>query len=330
MATCRSGVRQDGLHFVRLENPSLTVTLLPEAGGKIAELRDRRTGRNWLWENPHLPVRRAIYPADYGRELDSGGWDEILFSTDPCEVELPDGRRCAVPDHGELVGQPWKLLAAEADASRHAVCDLAATGREFACDWRRVVTLDAERPSLTLRYALTNSGDTAWPWLWGAHPLIAVERGMRIELASGQSFRVTQTTLPRAEPSNAELRWPRLPLRDGGEFDLGASFEDAPEPRRFAAKLFAASASPGEIRLCSADAAERLTFRYDESEIPWVGLWINAEAWSGCGSPPYLNLGVEPSTSPCDSLTAALAEGRADWLEPGQTRTWSLRVEVRS
>jgi len=316
------------LQFVRLESPRLIVSLLPEAGGKIAELRDRRTGRNWLWRNPHLPVRRAVYAADYGRELDSGGWDEILFSTDPCEAELLDGRRCAVPDHGDLVGQPWKLLAAEADASRHAVCDLAATGRAFAYDWRRVVTLDAERPSLTLQYSLKNAGDTAWPWLWCAHPLIAVERGMRIELPTGRVFRVTQTTLPRAEPSNAPLRWPLLPLRDGSEVDLGASFVGAHEPRHFAAKVFVAAATPGEIRLCSAGGAECLTFRYDESEIPWVGLWINAEAWSGCGSPPYLNLGVEPSTAPCDSLTAALAEDRVDWLQPGQTRTWSLRVEV--
>jgi galactose mutarotase-like enzyme len=330
MASCRTGVGRDGLQFVRLENSRLSVSLLPEAGGKIAELRDRRTGRNWLWENPHLPVRRAIYAADYGRELDSGGWDEILFSTDPCDVELPDGRRCAVPDHGDLVGQSWKLLAAETDASQHAVCDLAATGHAFACDWRRIVTLDAERPLLTLRYSLANSGDTAWPWLWCAHPLIAIERGMRIELPSDLAFRVTQTTLPRAEPSSAELRWPRLPLRDGGAVDLGASFADAHELHRFAAKLFVASASPGEIGLCSADAAERLTFRYDASEIPWVGLWINAQSWSGCGSPPYLNLGVEPSTSPCDSLTAAIAEDRAGWLQPGQTRTWSLRVEVQS
>lgn len=153
---------------------------------------------------------------------------------------------------------------------------------------------------------------------------------MRIELPNDRAFRVTQTTLPRADSSNAELRWPRLPLRGGGEVDLGASFADAHERRRFAAKVFVASATPGEIRLCLAGGGERLTFRYDEGEIPWVGLWINAEAWSGCGSPPYLNLGVEPSTAPCDSLTAAMAEDRVDWLQPGQTRTWSLRVDVRS
>lgn len=210
------------------------------------------------------------------------------------------------------------------------MCDLAATGRAFACDWRQVVTLDAEHPLVTLQYSLKNSGDTAWPWLWCAHPLIAVERGMRIELPNDRAFRVTQTTLPRADASNAELRWPLLPLRGGGKVDLGASFADAHEPRRLAAKVFVASASPGEIGLRSADAAERLTFWYDEGEIPWVGLWINAEASSGCGSPPYLNLGVEPSTAPCDSLATAIAGDGVDWLQPGEKRTWSLRVDVRS
>ena len=308
----------------------MIVSLLPEAGGKIAELSDRRTGRNWLWQNPHLPVRPAIYAADYGRELDSGGWDEILFSTDPCDVELLDGRRRAVPDHGDLVGQPWKVLAAGVDESGRAACDLAVTGRAFAYDWRRVVTLDAERPVLTLQYSLRNSGDIAWPWLWCAHPLIAVERGMRIELPNDRAFRVTQTTLPRIDQPPAELRWPRLPLSDGSEVDLGASFAGAHEPRRFAAKVFVESRSPGEIYLHSVHNSERLTFRYDASEIPWTGLWINNEAWSGCGSQAYLNLGVEPSTSSCDSLTAAIAEGQADWLEPEEVRTWSLRVEVRA
>ncbi|HEY5657658.1 MAG TPA: hypothetical protein VIY27_07695, partial [Myxococcota bacterium] len=227
----------------------MTVSLLPEAGGKIADLSDRRTGRRWLWQNPHLPVRRAMYAADYGRELDSGGWDEILFSTDPCEVDLPDGSRRAVPDHGDLVGQPWKVLAAGVDASGHAACDLAATGRAFAYDWRRVLTLDAERPLLTLQYSLRNSGEIAWPWQWCAHPLIAVERGMRLELPNEPAFRVTQTTLPRVDPASADLRWPRLPLCDGSEIDLGASFEGAHEPRRFAAKVFVASSSPGEIQL---------------------------------------------------------------------------------
>jgi hypothetical protein len=71
-----------------------------------------------------------------------------------------------------------------------------------------------------------------------------------------------------------------------------------------------------------------LTIRYDERQIPWLGLWINNRAWSGCGSQPHLNLGLEPSTSPCESLTEAIAEGWTEQLEPGKIRTWSLSVEV--
>ena len=109
MATCEEVISRGGLRVIRLENERVSVSLLPEAGGKIAEFIDRRSSRNWLWQNPHLPMRRPVYGSDYGRELDSGGWDEILFSTSPCEIGLPDGTQHSVPDHGDLVGQMWKV-----------------------------------------------------------------------------------------------------------------------------------------------------------------------------------------------------------------------------
>jgi hypothetical protein len=70
MATCEHVITRSGLRAVRLENERMSVSLLPEAGGKIAELIDRRSGRNWLWQNQHLPIRRPVYGSDYGRELD--------------------------------------------------------------------------------------------------------------------------------------------------------------------------------------------------------------------------------------------------------------------
>jgi hypothetical protein len=126
----------------------------------------------------------------------------------------------------------------------------------------------------------------------------------------------------------SKFAWPKLPLRDGSEVDLAASFDSGTERDRFAAKLFVRSASPGAVSISSANDSERLTFRYDERQIPWLGLWINNRAWSGCGSRPYLNLGIEPSTSPCESLTEAIAEGWAEQLESGKIRTWSLSIEV--
>jgi galactose mutarotase-like enzyme len=328
MATCERVTSQSGLRVMRLENERMSVSILPEAGGKIAELIDRRSGRNWLWQNPHLPMRRPVYGSDYGRELDSGGWDEILFSTSPCEVELSGGTQYRIPDHGDLVGQMWTVDESTASESGNAVCGLTATGRVFDYRWSRVATLDAQRPLLTLDYSLENTGDSPWPWAWCAHPLIAVERGMRIELPSGQEFRVADSKQLNINKPDSEFAWPRLPLCDGGDVDLSASFDSGAEPDRFAAKLFVRSADPGAVSLSSADGAERLTFRYDKRQIPWLGLWINNRAWSGCDSQPHLNLGLEPSTSPCESLTEAIAEGWTEQLEPGKIRTWSLNIEV--
>ncbi|MBW2493186.1 MAG: hypothetical protein JRE43_00400 [Deltaproteobacteria bacterium] len=308
----------------------MSVSLLPEAGGKLAELIDRRSGRNWLWQNPHLPIRRPVYGSDYGSELDSGGWDEILFSTAPCEVELPDGTRHRIPDHGDLVGQAWRLEASATPESGHAVCELTATGRAFDFHWRRVATLDAERPLLTLDYALENAGDSPWPWAWCAHPLIAVERGMRIELPAGREFRVADAQRLDLDQTDSGFSWPRLPCGDGDGINLEASFDSEAESDRFAAKLFVRSASPGAVSVSSPNGTERFTLRYDEDRIPWLGLWINNRAWSGCGSEPHLNLGLEPSTSPCERLTQAIAEGWTELLEPGNIRTWSLSVEVES
>jgi galactose mutarotase-like enzyme len=330
MATRENAASRSGLRSVRLENEHISVSLLPEAGGKIAELIDRRTGRNWLWQNPHLPIRRPVYGSDYGSELDSGGWDEILFSTSPCEVGLVDGTRHRIPDHGDLVGQAWQLEESAALESGHAVCGLVATGRVFDFRWRRVATLDAERPLLTLDYSLENTGDSPWPWAWCAHPLIAVERGMRIELPAGREYRVADVQRLNLDQPDSEFTWPRLPLGDGSEIDLAASFDSGAESDRFAAKLFVRSASPGAVSISSPNGTERLTIRYDESQIPWLGMWINNRAWSGCGSQPHLNLGLEPSTSPCESLTEAIAEGWTELLEPGNIRTWSLSIEVGS
>jgi len=328
MATCEDVISTSGLRAIRLENEHLSVSLLPEAGGKIAELIDRRTGKNWLWQNPHLPIRRAVYAADYGRELDSGGWDEILFSTAPCEIDLPDGTRRHIPDHGDLVGQMWEVENFAVLESGHAACDLTTTGRVFDFRWRRVATLDRERPLLTLKYSLENTGDSPWPWAWCTHPLIGVERGMRIELPAGQEFRVADSKRLNLVAPDSEFAWPRLPLGDGREIDLAASFDSGAESDRFAAKLFVRSASPGAVSIASANQTERLTIRYDEHLIPWLGLWINNRAWSGCDSQPHLNLGLEPSTSPCESLTEAIAEGWTELLEPGKIRTWSLSMEI--
>jgi galactose mutarotase-like enzyme len=321
MAICSDQIDSQGLQVIHLENDVMAVSIVPAIGGKITGILDKRTNRNWLWRNPVLPLQKVAADSDYDRELDSGGWDEILFSVKPCEIDLTSGDRFAVPDHGDLVRRSWTIEEMTVDEAGPAVCKLSATGDVVPYYWRRSAELHAELPQLSLRYALENTGKQDLPFYWCAHPLLAIDTGMRVELPQGQSFRISVS-------DDSDLAWPFLPMSAGEPIDLGDCFQK--QSRRFAAKIFVESATPGSISVCTSDRKERLSLDYDESDAPWIGMWVNNRGWSGCDSAPYLNLGIEPSSAPYDNINDAIANGWADPIAPGELKTWSLDIKLQA
>ena len=84
----------------RIENDLLRVEVAPSVGGRITSLVDKRTGEEWLWHHPTLPLRRVPAGTAYDPEF-YGGIDEQI----PCDgPETLDG--VTYPDHGELWTQP--------------------------------------------------------------------------------------------------------------------------------------------------------------------------------------------------------------------------------
>jgi len=76
--------------------------------------------------------------------------------------------------------------------------------------------------------------------------------------------------------------------------------------------------------------AERLSLIFDRKQLPWLGLWINNRGWSGSGSRPHRNLGIEPATTPYDDVADAIRQDAVSWLAAGETRCWSFNVELAS
>jgi hypothetical protein len=153
-------------------------------------------------------------------------------------------------------------------------------------------SLRLDGASLELSYALENEGHRELPFVWCLHALFAIEPGMRIELPGGDEI------VPGPE-------------------------------RRFAEKRFVGSGR-GEVGLRTADGREALRFRFDPREIPFVGLWQNYGRWSGAGTEPYFNLGIEPSIGDTDSLDEARTRGTAGVLAPGARRTWRVTLALVS
>lgn len=294
-----------------LENDSLRIIVEPDAGGKLTSLQSLRSGREWLWKNPHIATQPQAYGVSYIEKLDSGGWDEIFPSVGPC---TPEGWQ--VPDHGDLVSLPWEVLATSAQKLVMAV-----TTRFAECRFTRTLVLNGSELQVT--YRLENRGAEAVPYLWCAHPLIAIAPGMRIELPAGGAMRLDGGV---NVPSGESFTWPDLP-------GLGA-VDVIPDPHAaafapFAAKMFTAAGAVDRIAVRTADGKEALHLAWNRDDAPFLGLWLNCRGWSGCGSPPYFNLGVEPATAPFDSLEDALKDGSGRWIEAGASMEWKMTLSVQ-
>ena len=330
MSSFRHDPSEDGLDRIRLQNRHVDVTVVPAAGGKIIDLIDRRSGRNWLWHNPHIPLSRANRSGDFNREQDSGGWDEILLSIKPGKIASVSDQFQAVPDHGDLIGCEWSVDELQVTAAGDVVCDMSAIGGSAPYRFKRQIRLPKREPLVEMTYSLTNDGDEPLPYFWCAHPLLAVEPDTSINIQGSMPLRVDDAATRQHVAAEVEQHWPKLLLRDGKSFDLSQSFTVNGAQRSFASKIFVRSPETGVASVLLGGNGARLTFRFDPAELPWLGIWINNDAWSGCGSKPYTNLGIEPATTPYDCVNQAIENDAVSWLQPGNIRNWSLSVELQA
>jgi len=288
------------LERIVVSNEDILMEILPAAGGRMVRLLDRPAGHDWLWSNPHLAPRAPVYGQSYVKELDAGGWDEILPSVDPCRVPTTGGV-VSIPDHGDLVQTAWKVISAG-----EAHLEMEAVGQSLPFLFRRRLELRGRH--VAWDYRLENRGTFAFPWLWCAHPLLPFDAGTEVETTA--VFHVLYATGAAVSLQSRTIRWEELPSR-------GAPW---------AAKLFSARGVTDRMVVRQRRGVS-FELAWNAEETPCLGLWVNNGGWSGCGSAPYHNLGVEPSTLPIDDLSAA---EKPPFLAPGESRRWSLRLHLHS
>ncbi len=283
------------MESIQLGHEILAIRILPECGGKIESLRSIKSGREWLWRNPYLPMRRPAYGESYIEKLDFGGWDEIFPSVSPCNLTLENGETISIPDHGDLVSLPWTVEKRDSNSAR-----LSCVGRSWPFRFERRIALAGD--GFTATYSLKNNHpNQSLPWLWCAHPLIAIEPGMAI-------------------------RWTGIDGREAGSSTVPDPSVSGFTPS--AQKRFVTGAA--EVSIADPSGAESLRFAFRPDQIPVLGFWINYLGWTGSSTPNLFNLGVEPATAAFDGLDEAIAVNQHRILGANESCEWSLEVSLHS
>jgi Domain of unknown function (DUF5107) len=307
---------------IMLANDAMRVVVVPELGGKIVSLVSCLSGREWLWRNVHLPLRvPPSDPADFG-PFDTGGWDEIFPTITPCQVPNSGWGDRKLTDHGDLWCRPWRTVSARLVPDEAVSLTLAVDDPALPFRFERTLTMTDGSSPLTADYEVVNRSDSTLPYLWAAHPLLAIEPGDSIRLPAGTRIALIGSLGVECAAGTVSA-WPTIRLASGETLDLSR----VPDPARgFAMKLFAHNVSPGSVQVVERSQAEFIRLSFDPIEVRHVGLWLNYGSWSGAGTKPYLNAGIEPTTSPHDDLSVTIAQKTAMQLLEGQSRRWQLTV----
>jgi galactose mutarotase-like enzyme len=309
-------------HTIEASNGLIAFAVLPELGAKIVTLRDLRNRREWLWTSDRLPLAQHPYGSSYIETADTGGWDECFPTVATCEYPLEPQRGLALPDHGDLWAQRWDSKV-ERDADSIRIVN-SCSAIALPCAFARSLALRAGAARLDMHYAVQNKGSHEVAFIWSAHPLLRIEPGMVLEFPASARFNVYSATARTNFPQREGLHWPVPVRRDGHDIRL----DPLPGPDAGVAfKIWSERLSEGWARLVARDGA--LLMRFDVTEIPQVALWLNAGGWSGIGGEPYYNIALEPCIGAQDSLAEAVTHNREyAVLRPGETRRWSLTVDL--
>ena len=291
---------------------TLRATVLPERGAEVHSLVHVPTGTELLFQAPW-----GLRPPSTERTsfLDryAGGWQELFPSAN--DETVYRGR--TIPFHGEVALLPWDCV--EQDGALH--CSVQCIETPFRL--RRTMRLDG---GLVLDECVENVGDEAAEFTWGHHLVLGppfLEAGCRLDVPAR-----TIVTIPEMWEETARLEpgqrsaWPQARLRSGGTADL----REVPGPEAQSHDdVYLTDLDGGVVTVRGRNLVFRLTF--DPAVFPWLISW---QPYGGAIAEPLAGsyaLGIEPWVSRLP-LGEAAAAGEAIELEPGESFTTSLRVDV--
>ncbi|HLH34262.1 MAG TPA: hypothetical protein VKX41_06285 [Alloacidobacterium sp.] len=287
--------------MIQLQSSALVITVLPEVGGKVAQIHDRSSGHDLLI-GPRRPYRTIPMEGDW-LQHDTSGMDDCFPNVAQGLYPQVPWSDTHLPDLGEWTHGTWNV----ADATPSRIV-LERSGTILPYFAQKTVRLADDR-HLEFSYVVENRGVAPIRYLWSAHPLISVPSSFAIEVPPGK-------LIFRTFPHDGHIRsWPRYE-----NVDLSREWIARGENL----KVFITGMAEGWCTLHLPSHSLRFTFGLES--IPILGLWFNNYGFPA-GEDAFRCIAVEPCTSPSDLLDE-LAPSAYPVLGLSERMEWSLSLHV--
>jgi galactose mutarotase-like enzyme len=294
-----------------LENADLQLMVRPDLGGRIDQVYDKTTKRNWLWHSPGYDASktRALSVGASFDENWTGGWDEIF----PNDVE-GDFQGYQLADHGELWSQSWEVKEHSSLTLRLGlICQTVPVRVE------KTIQLHATKPEFTLTYRFENLSVEEIPFLFKHHAAIAIEAGDDILLPDCLIEPVV-LDFSRIIGREGKTRFPHAFGADGQEVDLRQTPARSSQLQEF---YYSSELATGECGIYNPRSRSAFKMLFDRADFPYVWVFQSYGGWRN-----HYVLILEPSTTMPYDLEIACQNGTVAQLKPHETQSRTLTVRL--
>ena len=280
----------DDLNVIRIESDWLTAEIVPDLGGKISRLYNKRLNHEFLWRNQALKLRHLVPGSEYDPNF-YGGIDELLPNDIP---EILDG--VEYPDHGELWTSRLQQELEKDKISLHGKLQLS------GISYRKTISLRDDAAFMHMDYKIKNESGEKRHFLWKLHAALAMEPGDRL-ITSARRGKVVDPAYSRFRTTE-EFQWPSIESRDASVVPSDHNTMDffylyeIPEP---------------EMQMISRNGKYLFSYRYDGDIFPYQ--WYFA---SYGGFLNHYTAILEPATGMPLSVNEAIALKQCMVLAPGE------------
>jgi galactose mutarotase-like enzyme len=295
---------------------NLSVDVLPDNGGRVASIRCRLTGTEFLLDGSDYEAQARFTADATFEESDCAGIDECLPTVAACGPETVSG---SVPDHGDLWRRGWHV---ENKSENSVLLSTKCFSRPVSFTRR----IQVQGSNVLFEYLIGNLAQIEVPFLYACHPLFAVEPGDRLILPREiDRVYLRYSRGDRMGKIGESVSWP-LVARDDEQIALDYVGQ---ESDRTAEMLYTSRLTRGVCTLYRARRGQALIMHFDIKMLPYLGLWLCNGGWP---DEPAMKkqyaFAMEPTVAPHGSLAAAIASGEAPLLMPGEIFAFSIRMEV--
>lgn len=304
----------DDIRAVNLQSDTYSVTVVPELGGKITSILNRKTKREFLTRT-NIDYRKREYGDEF-ENYERDGADECFPTVGGCPYPNYPWQGTDIPDHGELWCLPWDYEISK-DKLRMWV-----RGIRLPYLFERTISFETlarhDKQYIKLSYSVTNESPYDMPFLYAFHPLFKPETKGKLLLPPGSNVVTSSSSEDRLGKPMTEHEWPYVT-----DFSLEKTYDRSvirSSRQKESEKLFTTPLEQGRCALMY-PKNEFIGFLFPAKRFPYLGIWTNEGDWHNLHQ-----VALEPSTSQVDRLDVAVGLQTCGVVPARDTTEWDLSI----